>query len=152
MRDEFKILIGERTAEMVKIAIGSAYKIGETMESTIRGRDLITGLPREVVVTDRDIREAIGTSMQALVQAVRQTLEATPPEIVSDIMHRGLVLVGGGSLIHGIDKLLFSELHIPIHRAEDPLTAVVRGAGIILETLDLYKDILLGDYDDSPPR
>lgn len=152
VRDEFKILLGEKTAEEVKVAISSVDPKGETQEAPIRGRDLVTGLPREVIVTDRDIREAIADSVHSLVRGVRETLEATPPEIVSDIMHRGIVLVGGGSQLQGIDKLLYNELHIPIHKAEDPLTAVVRGAGIILETIDLYQDILLGDHDDSPPR
>lgn len=152
VRDEFKILLGEKTAEEIKIAVGSVDPKGTPMEAPIRGRDLVTGLPREVVITDRDIREAITASMDIFVNAVRETLESTPPEIVSDIMHRGMVLVGGGSLIQGVDKLLFNELRIPIHKAEDPLTAVVRGTGIILENLDLYKDILLDDHDDSPPR
>lgn len=152
VRDEFKILLGEKTAEDVKIAVGSVFDQRDTVEATIRGRDLVTGLPREVVITDRDIREAIGPSMEQFVHAIRETLESTPPEIVSDVMHRGIVLVGGGSLITGMDRLLGTELKIPIHRAEDPLTAVVRGTGIILENLDLYRDILLGDEDDIPPQ
>ena len=152
VRDEFKILLGEKTAEEVKIAIGSVDEKGEPMESPIRGRDLVTGLPREVIITDRDVREAIGASIENFINAVKETLESTPPEIVADIMHRGMVLVGGGSLITGIDTLLYSQLRIPIHRAEDPLTAVVRGSGIILENIELYKDILLDDYDELPPR
>lgn len=152
VRDEFKILLGEKTAEDVKIAVGSVYDQRDTTEATIRGRDLVTGLPREVVITDRDIREAITPAMEQFVHAVRETLESTPPEIVSDIMHRGIVLVGGGSLIMGVDRLLAAELKIPIHRAEDPLTAVVRGTGIILENLELYRDILLADEDDIPPQ
>lgn len=152
VRDEFKILLGTKTAEEVKIAIGSVDEKGDPMESPIRGRDLVTGLPREVIITDRDVREAIADSIETFINAVKETLEATPPEIVADIMHRGMVLVGGGSLINGIDKLLFSQLRIPVHKAEDPLTAVVRGTGIILEDIELYRDILLDDYDELPPR
>lgn len=152
VRDEFKILLGAKTAEEVKIAIGSVDEKGEPMESPIRGRDLVTGLPREVIITDRDVREAIADSIETFINAVKETLEATPPEIVADVMHRGIVLVGGGSLITGLDALLYSQLKIPIHRAEDPLTAVVRGTGIILENVDLYHDILLDDYDELPPR
>lgn len=152
VRDEFKILLGEKTAEEVKVAIASVDEKGEPMEAPIRGRDLVTGLPREVTITDRDIREAIADSIETLINAVKETLETTPPEIVADVMHRGIILVGGGSLLAGLDKLLYSQLRIPIHRAEDPLTAVVRGQGIILENISLYKDILLDDYDDLPPR
>lgn len=152
VRDEFKILLGEKTAEEIKVAIGSVDEKGEPMEAPIRGRDLVTGLPREVTITDRDIREAIGDSIEVFINAVRETLETTPPEIVADVMHRGIILVGGGSLLVGLDKLLYSQLHIPIHLAEDPLTAVVRGSGIILENIDLYRDLLLDDYDELPPR
>ncbi|OGZ45669.1 MAG: rod shape-determining protein [Candidatus Ryanbacteria bacterium RIFCSPHIGHO2_02_FULL_48_12] len=150
-RDEFKILIGERTAEDVKIAIGSAWEGGEDAEATIRGRDLITGLPREVVVTVSDIRLALQRSVKAIVTAVKETVEDTPPELVSDIMHRGIVLVGGGSLLRGLDRLIEKETKMPVRVSEDPLTAVVRGTGVILEDLDSLRNVLLeGDSDISP--
>jgi rod shape-determining protein MreB len=152
VRDEFKILLGEKTAEDVKIAIGSVYKVGEPMEATIRGRDLITGLPREVVITDADIREAISASVEIFVDSVKEVIESTPPEVVSDIMKRGAVIVGGGALIHGLKELLEKELDIPIHLADDPLTAVVRGTGVVLEDINLYRDILMDNEDKIPPR
>jgi rod shape-determining protein MreB len=152
VRDEFKILLGEKTAEDVKIAIGSVYKVGEPMEATIRGRDLITGLPREVVITDADIREAISASVEIFVDSVKEVIESTPPEVVSDIMKRGAVVVGGGALIHGLKELLEKELDIPIHLADDPLTAVVRGTGVVLEDINLYRDILMDNEDKIPPR
>lgn len=152
VRDEFKILLGEKTAEEVKIAIGSVQKRRETQDATIRGRDLVTGLPKEVVITDADIREAISDSIALLVDAVKEVLEATPPEVVSDIMHKGIVVTGGGSLIQGLPELLANELKIPIHLTDDPLTSVVRGTGVILEDLDHFRDILITDDDELPPK
>jgi rod shape-determining protein MreB len=151
MRDEFKILIGERTAEMVKIAIGSVSQ-GEYMETEVQGRDLLTGLPREVVVTDSDIREALALSIRGLVEGVKDMLETTPPEILSDIMHRGITLSGGGALIPGLNELLQSVLKMPVYVVEDPLSAVARGTGVILDDLPLYKDVLIGNQDELPPR
>ncbi len=151
-RDEFKILLGEKTAEDVKITIGSVTQGGEGAEATIRGRDLVTGLPREVVVTDSDIREAIIDSVRALVKATKEVIEITPPELVSDIMHRGIVMVGGGSFLKGLAELFESEIKIPVYVAEDPLTAVVRGTGVILEDLDKLKDVLVQHEDEIPPQ
>lgn len=151
MRDEFKILIGERTAEMVKIAIGSALP-GEYMETEVHGRDLLTGLPREVVVTDSDIREAISLSIKGLVEGVKDMLESTPPEILSDIMHRGITLSGGGALLPGLGELLQNVLKIPIYVVEDPLSAVARGTGVILDDMEFYKEVLIGNQDELPPR
>ncbi|MFA5841536.1 MAG: rod shape-determining protein [Candidatus Paceibacterota bacterium] len=152
LRDEFKILIGEKTAEEVKIAIGSAFEGDETVEASIKGRDLVTGLPREVIVTDTDIREAIAPSVNILTEAVKEVLETTPPEILSDVMNRGIVLVGGGALLNGLAVLLNKSLKVPIYVAEDPLSAVARGAGIVLEDLEAYRDIIIGNQDDLPPR
>ncbi len=151
MRDEFKILIGERTAEIVKIAIGSVMP-GEYMETKVNGRDLLTGLPREVVVTDADIREAILASTKELVEGIKDMLEMTPPEILSDIMHQGITLSGGGALLSGLDKLLQNVLRIPVYVIDDPLTAVARGTGIILDDILQYKEILIGNQDELPPR
>ncbi len=151
IRNEFKILIGETTAEYIKIAVGSVIP-GESMETTIRGRDLITGLPREVIITDSDIREATSQSIETITSSTKEVLETTPPEILADVMRRGLFLVGGGALIKGLDKLLSDTLHLPVTVAEDPLTAIARGAGIILENLDKYRPILLQSEDDLPQR
>ena len=147
IRNEFKILIGETTAEFIKISVGAVVP-NEPLETTIRGRDLITGLPREVVITDSDVREAIGQSIEIIVNSAKEVLETTPPEILSDIMKRGIFLVGGGALIKGLDKLLSEMLEIPVTIAEDPLTAIARGAGIILENLDQYSSILINSDDD----
>ena len=151
LRDEFKLLIGEKTAESVKIAIASVQE-GEFMEAQVRGRDLVTGLPREVIITNADIREAILPAVLTLVDDVREVLETTPPEILSDVMNRGLVLSGGGALLTGLDHMLEAALKIPIYIAEDPLTAVARGAGIVLDTLDEYSEQLLSVTSDLPPR
>lgn len=152
IRSEFKILIGEKTAEGVKIAIGSVLPREAPMEVSIKGRDLITGLPREVVVTDSDVREAIGSSVDNLVESVKEVLETTPPEIVADIMHRGAYLVGGGALLKGIDELLTDYVKIPFHIADEPLSAVGRGAGIILEDLERYRDVLIQNEDELPTQ
>jgi len=148
IRSEFKIVIGEKTAENIKITICSLTPEENPLETQARGRDLITGLPREVVVTDSDIRDAVSHSIERLVEATKEVLEVTPPEILSDIMHRGIHLAGGGALIKGFVKVLEEEVKMPIYIADDPLTCVVRGAGIILEKLEDFKDILIADEND----
>ena len=152
VRDEFRVLIGERTAESVKIAIGSAKKGAGPMEAVIRGRDLVTGLPREVVVTDTDIREAMSGSIIGLLDAVKEVIETTPPEVLSDVMSRGIVLVGGGALLRGLDDLLSQTLHVPVYVANDPLTAVARGTGIVLEEMDSFREVLIQHENDATPR
>ena len=152
VRDEFRVLIGERTAESVKIAIGTVKKPKEQMEAVIRGRDLVTGLPREVVVTDSDIREAMSGSIAGLVEAVKEVIETTPPEVLSDVMSRGIILVGGGALLRGLDELLSQTLHVPVYIANDPLTAVARGAGMILEDMEGFADVLIEHENDAPPH
>ncbi len=151
IRSQFKILIGEKTAENIKIAIGSVMPSNQTMEASVRGRDLVTGLPREVIITDSDVREAVSQSMDNLIETAKEVIEATPPEIVSDIMHRGVYMVGGGALIKGVSELLTESLKIPVHVAEDPLSAVARGAGVILEDLDRYEEVLIKNEDELPP-
>jgi len=150
IRSEFKILIGEKTAENIKIAIGAVLPTGQSLEAAVKGRDLVTGLPREVIITDSDIREAISQSIASLVEATREVLETTPPEVLSDIMNRGIYLAGGGALIVGLAELLTDELKIPVHVASDPLTAVARGTGIILEDMDKFKDVLIVNEDELP--
>jgi rod shape-determining protein MreB and related proteins len=151
MRDEFKILIGERTAEMVKIAIGSVLP-GQYMETEVHGRDILTGLPRAVIVTDADVREAFSHSIKELVDGIKDMLESAPPEILSDIMHRGITLTGGGALLPGLDQLLQNVLKIPVYLVEDPLSAVARGTGVILDNLEHFEDVLIGNQDELPPR
>lgn len=151
-RDEFKLLLGERTAEDIKIAIGSTYELGEPLEATMRGRDLVSGLPKEVMVDDADIRRAIRHSINVLVNTIKSAVEETPPELVADIMHRGIILVGGGSLLRGLDRLVSEETRIPVRVADDPLSAVVRGTGIILEDIDQLSDVLVNTGYEEVPR
>jgi rod shape-determining protein MreB len=151
MRSEFKILIGEKTAEVVKMSIGTVIPMGY-METEVRGRDLLTGLPREVIVTDSDIREATGASIREFVDGVKDLLESTPPEILSDIMKRGITLSGGGALILGLDQLLSDTLKIPIYVVDDPLSAVARGCGVVLEDFENFKDVLINTQDDLHSR
>lgn len=152
VRGEFKILIGEKTAESVKIAIGSVIPMMQSMEAVIKGRDLVTGLPKEVVITDTDVREAMAQSIYTLVESVKEVLETTPPEILSDVMSRGLHLSGGGALLRGLGGLLHDVVKIPVHITDDPLTAVARGTGIILENLGYFKEVLIVNDDDLPPK
>jgi len=152
IRSEFKILIGERTAEEIKTEICKIIPDGDILESSIRGRDLVSGLPREVIITESDIREAVAQSVDTIIEATREVMEITPPEILSDIMKRGIILTGGGALIKGLDTLLNEELQLPVTVAPEPLTAVARGTGVILENLDKYRDILIEREDDLPPK
>ena len=147
-REEFNLLLGERTAENIKIEIGSALPLSETMRASMRGRDLITGLPKEVVVTDEDIRRALAPSIKTLVSAIKSNVEQTPPELLADIMTSGILLAGGGSLLRGFAELVESETQIPVRVTEDPLTAVVRGTGVVLENLDELRDVLIDIQSD----
>lgn len=148
IKDEFKLLVGEKTVENIKMQAGSVVP-GEAIEIQVRGRDLITGLPKEIILTDTHIREALTNSIMTLVDGVKEILETTPPEVVGDIMHRGIILSGGGALLRGLDTLLNSVLKIPIYVAEDPLTAVARGTGIILDNLDFYEESLVKVDNDT---
>ncbi len=141
IRDEYKLLIGEKTAEDLKIAIGNVMHI-EYAEAHVKGRDLLTGLPREILVTDTDIREAILPSAHLIVNAVKEVLETTPPEILGDIMQRGVMVAGGGALLRGFPTLLKQEAGISVVVADDPLAAVARGAGLVLEHFELYKHLV----------
>jgi rod shape-determining protein MreB and related proteins len=147
-RDEFNLLVGEKTSEDVKIAIGSAYTLREPMTAPIRGRDLVSGLPKEVIVNDEQIREAISRSIRIIVNNIKTVVEETPPELLSDIMNKGIILAGGGSLIRGLDKLIANQTEMPVRMMEDPLTAVVRGTGIVLEDLEKLKDVLIDSQHD----
>ncbi len=151
-RDEFNLLIGERTAEEVKIAIGSASPLKEPLTMSIRGRDLVSGFPKEVIINDEQVREALSRSIRIIVNNIRTTIEEIPPELLSDIMRRGIILAGGGSLIKGLDKLIANQTEIPVRMMEDPLTAVVRGTGIVLENLENLKDVLVENQYEKPLR
>jgi rod shape-determining protein MreB len=150
-QDEFKLILGEKTAEDIKFAVGSAYELDESLEAPMRGRDLVTGLPKEILVNDNQIRKALSRSVKMIVEAVKETIENTPPELVADIMNRGIIMVGGGSLLRKFDKLLEEETKMPIKVEEDPLTTVARGTGIILEDVEKLKEILVPlDYGEVP--
>jgi rod shape-determining protein MreB and related proteins len=151
IRDQFKVLIGEKTAEDVKVTLASIAETTGGKESVVRGRDVVTGLPREVVITESDVRDAISHSIDSIIEAVRDVLEKTPPEVLADIMQRGIYLSGGGALIPGAASLLEEVLQVPVIIVPDPLTAVVRGAGIVLEHMDQYRDMLIKNEDDFSP-
>jgi rod shape-determining protein MreB len=151
-REEFNLLLGERTAEDVKIKIGSAMPMRERLKSVIRGRDLVTGLPKEVAVNDEQIRTAISRSVRIILNSIKSVVEETPPELVADIMDRGITLAGGGALLRGFDKLIAEETGMPVTVADDPLTAVVRGTGIVLEDLVSLKDVLVLTEFEQIPR
>ncbi len=142
LRKNYNLLIGEPTAEAIKIQIGSAYNNGDEREMEVKGRDLVSGIPKTVRVHSQEIRECIQEPVQQVVDAVRRALEITPPELASDIVDRGIVMTGGGALIRGLDQLLAHETGLPIHVDEEPLTCVVRGAGRILDDFERFRNVL----------
>jgi rod shape-determining protein MreB len=142
MRKNYNLLIGDPTAEQIKLTIGSAAPVGEEREMEVKGRDLVSGIPKTVRVHSSEIREAIQEPIQQIVDAVRRALEITPPELASDIVDRGIVMTGGGALIRGLDLLISQETNLPIHVDEDPLTCVVRGTGRILDDEEKYWSVL----------
>lgn len=150
-RDEFNLLLGEKTAEEIKITIGSAYPLEEKLEMAMRGRDLVTGLPKEVIINDEQARRALSRSVKILVENIKATIEETPPELVSDIMSKGIVLVGGGGMLKGLDKLVSEQTKMPVKVADDPLTAVARGAGIVLENIDELSEVLVSMKNERSP-
>lgn len=151
-QEKYKLLIGDRTAESVKIGIGSAFPQKEKMQMPLRGRNLVTGLPEEIMISDEDVRKAMEKSIRQIVGEVKIAVEETPPELLADIMSTGIWLSGGGALLRGLDTLITKETRIPTHIVEDPLTAVVRGAGMVLENLDELRDVLVETDDLEPPR
>ncbi len=136
VKREYKLMIGQQTAEEVKLEIGSAHPLGEEMQAEIRGRDLVSGLPKTVVLTSEEVRLALEEPLQAIVDAVKETLDRTPPELASDIMDRGIMLAGGGALLQGLDERLRQETQMPAHLAESPLTCVAVGSGRSLEEFE----------------
>jgi len=151
-QEEYKLLIGERAAEDAKIKIGSAHVLEEQKELPLRGRNLITGLPEEIIISDEDVRGAMAKSVQQIVTAVKTTVEETPPELLADIMTKGIYLAGGGSLLRGLDMLIQEEVKIPTRIIEDPMTAVVRGAGMVLENIDELNEVLADVEQVEAPR
>ncbi|MEW5805683.1 MAG: rod shape-determining protein [Patescibacteria group bacterium] len=152
VRDEFKLAIGERTAEEIKISIGSVIDSKENKEAIIKGRNLVTGLPQEMVIKEKHVREAIKDSIENLTEAVEETIEQTPPELVADLMGRGIYMAGGGSLLGGLSSYLSEKTGVPVRVADDPLTAVVRGTSIILEDIDKLSDILVDTISEKAPE
>jgi rod shape-determining protein MreB and related proteins len=151
-RDNFNLLVGVRTAEDVKIKVGSAYELEQPLTAQLRGRDLVTGLPKEIIVSDTHIREAMTPSIRLIVNNIKAVIEEIPPEIISDIMHRGIVLAGGGALLRGLDTLVHEETQMPVSIADDPLTAVARGAGIVVEDIEALQDVLVSTDFSRIPR
>ena len=143
LKRKYNLLVGERTAETIKIQAGSAYPFNEPRKMDIKGRDLIEGIPKTLTVTDSDIREALHDPIYAILDAVKTALERTPPELAADIADKGIVMTGGGSLLHGLDTLIGLETHLKVTIAEDPLSCVVLGAGKVLDELDLLKTVCL---------
>ncbi len=142
LKKDYNIMIGEPTAELVKMTIGSAYPTGEEQEMEIKGRDIVSGIPKTVTINSMEVREAIQEPIAAVVDAVRQALEHTPPELASDIVDRGIVMTGGGALLKGLDALLRENTNLPINVDEEPLTCVVRGTGRILDDPEKYRGVL----------
>ncbi len=151
-RDVFNLLIGERMAEQIKWTIGTAVDLGEPLDMEVRGRDLITGLPKQIYMNDGQVREAMYRSIRHITENIKSTLEATPPELVADIYQRGITLTGGGALLRGLDKLISKEADIPVHVADDPSTCVVRGTGALLEDDALLADVTLPSTNDDSYR
>jgi rod shape-determining protein MreB len=148
---EYKLLIGERTAELIKINIGSAMPLKEKKEMPMRGRNLVTGLPEEVIIFNDDVQRALDRSVKQIVAAIRTTIEETPPELLADVMSNGIYLAGGGSLLRGLDVLISKETKMPCKIIDDPLTAVVRGAGIALENLEILSEVMSKDEEGQVP-
>jgi len=144
IKRKYNLLVGERTAELIKITIGTAYPGDEIQTMEIKGRDLVMGVPKTVTVTDEEIRDSLLEPINQIVDAVRISLERTPPELAADIVDRGIILAGGGALLRNLDVLLKEETGLPVMLADDPLTAVVMGAGKALDEISLLKEVTVG--------
>ena len=143
IRENFNLLIGDTTAEKIKIKLATIYPAEKAVEYQVSGRDLINGLPKEITITDAEVRDATSRSIKTIVTNIKTTIESTPPELVADIRKRGIVLSGGGALLKGLDELISKETKVPVTIIDDPLTCVVRGTGLILEDLDNLQDVLI---------
>ena len=143
VKRKYNMLIGEATAEEIKIQIASAYPLEEEQQIEVKGRDLVTGIPQTIVITSEEVRKAIAEQVDAIVQAVRQALEQTPPELAADIVERGIVLTGGGALLKGLDQLLREDTSLPIFSVDDPLATVVMGTGIALDNMRTLREVCI---------
>ncbi len=143
MREEHSLFIGDATAEKIKIGLGSAYPLEEELSAQVRGRDLATGLPKELFVSSEEIRKATSRSIRSIIIAIKNTIEETPPELIADLLNRYVYLAGGGSLLRGLDELISHDIKIPVKTVDDPLTSVVRGCGFVLEHLEQLREILV---------
>jgi rod shape-determining protein MreB len=139
MKRVYNLMIGERTAEEIKISIGSSFPLEEETSMEVKGRDLVAGLPKTLTVTSEEIREALQEPVSTIVEAIRITLERCPPELSADLVDRGLILAGGGALLRGIDKLVAEQTGLPVHLADDPLSAVAEGTGVVLHELNFLR-------------
>ncbi len=148
IREEFNILIGEQLAESIKVGIGSAVPLDEPKEMEVRGRDLLTGLPKALMINDKQIREAISRTVSKIIENIKTILETTPPELVSDIYERGLYLSGGGALLRGLDQAISQAAKIPVKIVDDPLTCVARGTGLLLGNKELFEKVVLPSSSD----
>jgi rod shape-determining protein MreB len=144
----YNLLIGEQTAELIKIKIGTAVKVEKPLEMEVKGRDLVAGIPKNLKLTSEEIREAISEPIAQIVEALKSALEQTPPELAADIVDRGIVMTGGGALLRGLDTLLKEETNLPINVVDDPLLCVVLGAGKVLDNVHLYDRILMHSIND----
>ncbi len=149
LKKNFNLLIGELTAEEIKIGIGSAYPMDKELSMEVKGRDLVAGVPKTLKLSSAQVREALVEPIDRIVEAVRESLEATPPELASDILDRGIILTGGGALLRGLEKRLRQETNLPVYAAEDPITCVVRGCGAALENMAQYSQVLIRSRRDS---
>jgi rod shape-determining protein MreB len=147
MRSNFNLMIGEQTAERIKLEIGSAHPLDEEVEMEVAGRDLSNGLPRRALIDSEQIREALSGTIQEIIRAIRMTLERTPPELSADLVSTGIVMVGGGALLRNIDRKIEDDIQLPVSIAEDPLTCVARGTGEFLNQLHLYSRVLESDEE-----
>ncbi len=145
MKRVYNLMIGERTAEAIKMKIGSAYPLAEELTMEVKGRDLVCGLPKTLTVTSEEIREALQEPLSSILDAIRVTLERCPPELAADLVDRGMVMSGGGSLLRGIDLLIAEHTGLPVHRADDPLSAVAEGTGVVLTELNVLRRIATGE-------
>ena len=143
LKKTYNLMIGERTAEDIKVKIGSAYPLDEELTMEVRGRDLVAGLPKMITVSSEEIRESLAEPIAQIVEAIRITLERTPPELSADLMEKGLIMAGGGSLLRGLEKLISEETGLPVHVSEDPLTAVAMGTGKVLSELHYLKRLIV---------
>jgi rod shape-determining protein MreB len=143
IKKNYNLMVGERTAEEIKIKIGSAYPLEEELSMEVKGRDLVAGLPKSVTITSEEVREALSEPVAQIIEAVRITLERTPAELSADLIEKGIVMAGGGSLLRGLDKLISEETGLPVHLAEDPMTAVAMGTGKVLSEIKYLKRVTI---------